>query len=261
MKPKISVITICYNSREYIEETILSVLSQKYDSFEYIVIDGESTDGTMKVIERYSKRITKILSEPDKGISDAFNKGIKIANGDIIGIMNSGDIFKDENVLANVAEKYEKGIDVYRGSEIVKNYSTGYQYVLNPSEKYYKNPIRFHVCHMGCFICKSAYEKYGLYRDDFKYAMDMELLYRFNHCGATEKKINVVVGVFRTGGISQTHEKDKRIECEKILINLNRPRTDILLYHFSLILKDYIRKILDKYGNDTASKIRYGRNL
>ena len=90
-KPKISIITVCYNSEAHIEEAILSVINQSYDNKEYLVIDGGSKDGTLNIIEKYKDRIDYFVSEPDKGISDAFNKGIKAASGDIIGILNSDD--------------------------------------------------------------------------------------------------------------------------------------------------------------------------
>ena len=92
LNPKISLITISYNSKKHIEDTILSVTTQNYDNYEYIIIDGASTDGTLDIINKYQDKITTIITEPDKGISDAFNKGIRLCTGDIIGIINSDDI-------------------------------------------------------------------------------------------------------------------------------------------------------------------------
>ena len=91
MNPKISIVTVCYNSKSHIEEAIQSVLNQTYKNLEYIVIDGGSTDGTLDIIDKYKDKIDYFVSEPDKGISDAFNKGIKAATGDIIGICNADD--------------------------------------------------------------------------------------------------------------------------------------------------------------------------
>lgn len=100
--PKVSVVTICYNSVQFIEKTIQSVLSQTYPNIEYIVIDGGSTDGTKEIIEKYSSKITYWCSEKDRGIYDAMNKGIKKATGEWINFMNSGDCFVSENVLMDV---------------------------------------------------------------------------------------------------------------------------------------------------------------
>ena len=92
MQPKISIVTITFNSESTVEDTIKSVVSQDYPNLEYIIIDGGSKDGTLEIVDRYRDRIAKVVSEPDKGISDAFNKGIRNATGDIIGIINSDDI-------------------------------------------------------------------------------------------------------------------------------------------------------------------------
>lgn len=91
-QPIISIITVCFNSEKHIEDTIKSVLSQKYNNLQYIIIDGGSKDKTMDIINKYKKEISTIISEPDKGISDAFNKGIQHAKGDLVGIVNSDDI-------------------------------------------------------------------------------------------------------------------------------------------------------------------------
>jgi glycosyltransferase involved in cell wall biosynthesis len=100
---KISIITVCYNSAKTIERTFQSVRKQTYSNIEYIVIDGNSIDNTLKIIENYKDIITKVISEPDKGLYDAMNKGIKLAKGDIIGILNSDDVFYSNKTLEEVA--------------------------------------------------------------------------------------------------------------------------------------------------------------
>ena len=126
MKPRITIITVCYNSEKYIEQAILSVINQTYDNLEYIIVDGGSQDSTMSIVNRYRDKISVIISEKDNGISDAFNKGIRRATGDIIGIVNSDDMLYNNNVIEKLAEYYEDDIDVYRGKEIVKNFDSGY---------------------------------------------------------------------------------------------------------------------------------------
>ena len=102
---KISIITVCFNASKIIEETILSVINQKYEYFEYIVIDGASTDGTIDIIKRYESRITQWISAPDKGIYDAMNKGITMATGEWIIFMNAGDVFYDHNILVELNKR------------------------------------------------------------------------------------------------------------------------------------------------------------
>ena len=102
---KISIITICLNRKNEIKSTIESVLSQKHRNIEYILIDGGSTDGSSKIINSFSKEIDHIISEPDNGIYSAINKGLKIATGEVIGLLHAGDLFYDDNVLSRV-QKY-----------------------------------------------------------------------------------------------------------------------------------------------------------
>ena len=99
MKPRITIITVCYNSEKYIEQAILSVINQTYDNLEYIIVDGGSQDSTMSIVNRYRDKISVIISEKDNGISDAFNKGIRRATGDIIGIVNSDDMLYNLSLI------------------------------------------------------------------------------------------------------------------------------------------------------------------
>lgn len=117
---KISIITVCFNAGDRLKSTIESVIHQKYSSFEYIVIDGGSTDTSMEIIKKYESRISLWISEPDAGIYDAMNKGIKLATGEYILMMNAGDIFYDENVLGNVMP-FLNGEDVVSGKALMSN--------------------------------------------------------------------------------------------------------------------------------------------
>ncbi|MEM5831420.1 MAG: glycosyltransferase family 2 protein, partial [Candidatus Aenigmatarchaeota archaeon] len=105
---KISIITPSFNSEKTIEETIKSVLSQTYNDIEYLIIDGGSRDRTLEIVDKYKDKISKIVSEPDKGIYDGMNKGIKLATGEIVGILNSDDLYFDESVIENVMKAFKE---------------------------------------------------------------------------------------------------------------------------------------------------------
>lgn len=234
-KPKISIITVCFNSVKHIEEAILSVLSQNYENKEYIVIDGGSADGTLDVIDKYREHIDYFVSEPDKGISDAFNKGIKAANGDVIGICNADDVLAG-NCLQVVADNIEDGIDIYRMNEVVKNFETGEEWITRPTLVYGKTFRSHYTCHMGCFVTKRAYEKFGMYDTNLRIQMDTELLRRFTVKGAKYKYIDANCGYFRRGGVSNTKSQTARRNYERKLIMKRYGASDwevltIQLYH------------------------------
>lgn len=216
-KPKISIITICFNSEQHIEEAIISVINQTYENKEYVVIDGGSTDGTLSIIDKYKEKIDYFVSEQDKGISDAFNKGIRAATGEIIGICNADDQLA-QDCLQFVAENYEEGVDIYRLNETVKNFETGEEWLTRPTLVYGKNLINHSPCHMGCFVTKKAYEKYGMYDTELRIQMDTELLRRFSVIGARYKYIDANCGYFRRGGVSGTKSQTKRKNYERALI-------------------------------------------
>ena len=201
-KPKISIITVCYNSEAHLEEAMLSIINQSYANKEYIVIDGGSKDNTLAIIDKYRDKIDYFVSEPDKGISDAFNKGIKAATGDIIGIINSDD-FMMPNALQKVAEQYEEGVDLYRGYTLVWNEVRNTKKYMYPNHHFAIPPCRAMICHESSFITPGLYQRAGLYKVDFKYEMDLDLFVRFYKFKDLKvKMMNVCVMTFRTGGTS-----------------------------------------------------------
>ena len=255
MRPFISVITIAFNSEKTIEETIKSVIEQNYNNKEYIIIDGGSTDGTIDIIKKYEKSISYWVSEPDKGISDAFNKGIKAAKGDIIGIVNSDDQYLP-GALEIVAKNFEEKIDVYRGSILIHEEGKD-DYTYEPSMKFGMLPIKVNVCHLPTFINRRAYEKYGVYDISFKLAMDLDLLRRFYRKGAKFKKINAVLGRFNVGGLS-TEAGIKRgfDERRKVILNNGGNMLFVAIYDFVLVLVSVYKKIIRLFGANYR-KIRY----
>ena len=111
----VSIITVCYNSASSIEYTIQSVISQKSQNIEYIIVDGGSNDQTLSIIDKYSSQIDVLISEKDKGIYDAINKGIKHASGDIVGFLHSDDIFKESNIIKKICDSFKADIDLVYG--------------------------------------------------------------------------------------------------------------------------------------------------
>ena len=126
---KVSIITVCYNSADTIEYTIQSVISQEYENIEYIIIDGKSNDDTLKIIEKYKSKVSKLLSENDEGIYYAVNKGIKLATGDIIAILHADDIYTSRNIVSKVVKKFDDlNVDtVYRDLAYVGRNNTQHQ--------------------------------------------------------------------------------------------------------------------------------------
>lgn len=179
---KVSIITPSFNSDKTIEETINSVLSQTYKNIEYIIIDGGSKDKTLEIIDKYKDKIAKIISEPDKGIYDAMNKGIKLATGEIIGILNSDDLYFDEYVIENIVMVFQKNnIDCLWGDLVYFKYDKNkFTRIWRAGE--YKLGIfktGWIPPHPTFFIKKEIYEKYGNFRLDFPVAADYELMFRF----------------------------------------------------------------------------------
>ena len=215
MQPKISIITITYNSEATVEETIKSIISQDYPNLEYVIIDGASTDGTLAIIEKYRDCIAKVVSEPDKGISDAFNKGIKNVTGDIIGIINSDDVLLP-GALKAVADAYDAEVGVYRGNVLMWDSESDTKIQAVPTMEFplhtFKKRI---VCHPGTFVAKWAYEKYGTFKTHFRFMMDVDLLVRFYEAGVKFKYISEDLAMFRLGGVTSSLFLKKTGELER----------------------------------------------
>ena len=199
MEPKISIITITFNSEATLEDTILSVISQDYSALEYVIIDGGSIDGTLNIVEKYKEHIAVVVSEPDNGISDAFNKGIRKASGEIIGIINSDDILLP-GALTRIAHDYKPDTDVYSGLMYCWNDKTNEKFLLYPDLKFDKLKLQYSVSHSSRFIRKDAYERFGIYQVQLKYMMDIDLLCRFYHQGAVFQLVDAPLAQFRIGG-------------------------------------------------------------
>lgn len=222
---KISIITVCYNSEKTIEKTLQSVKSQQYQNIEYIVIDGNSTDKTLEIINNYRGIVDKLISEPDKGLYDAMNKGIKLATGDIIGILNSDDIFNSEKVLEEVVSFHKQNsieasvgniVQFNESGNIVRKYSAKNW---NPE----KLKIGFMPAHPAIFFNRNLFEKFGSYHLDFIIGADYELITRFflKHNISWEFS-NITTTSMLVGGVSSSGLSSYRIVTKEIAKALSR---------------------------------------
>lgn len=180
---KVSIITVVYNNDKTIEDAINSVLSQRYSNIEYIIIDGNSTDNTLPIIKTYMSKIHRCISEKDGGIYDAMNKGVKLATGDIIGILNSDDLYNDTNVIRDVVERFNEKPDlkllygdlVYVSSDNVEKVVRKWK-----SKPYSKKFFKYGNVppHPALFVKKEVYDQCGLFNIDYRLAADYDFMLR-----------------------------------------------------------------------------------
>lgn len=244
---KISIITITYNSVKTIEQTIQSILNQNYKDLEYIIVDGCSTDGTMNIVNKYRNKISKIISEKDNGISDAFNKGIAIATGKVIGIINADDILYYKTL--NVIDKFfnqDSYLDVLYGNVIrfVDRINDGYEVKADSDLK--KMNYAFLLLHPAIFVRKSAYEKFGMYSCEYKNAMDYDLIGRMYYAGANFQYIDKPLSCFREGGVSENKFKKTMQEHKRIANQFGGSRYNINRYIWKLYCRHFVVIILKK---------------
>jgi glycosyltransferase involved in cell wall biosynthesis len=224
MRPVLSVITIVYNNARDIERTLLSVLNQTYDGIEYIVVDGASNDGTLEIIKRYESRIAKLISEKDKGIYDAMNKGLALATGDYVIFMNSGDEFYAPDTVAKVFAAAPDA-DIYYGeTEMVNDERESL------GQRRHKAPAKFNwrsfkygmsVSHQAIYIKRSLVEPY-----DPKYQLSADIDWIIRAAKKAKKiiKVDGYVAKYLVGGMSKAKHKQSLLE-----------RFDIMKRHYGLI--------------------------
>jgi len=199
-KPLFSIITVVYNGEKFLEKTITSVINQSYKNFEFIVIDGGSTDKSLKIIKKYEKKIDYWVSEKDNGIYDAFNKGMIVSKGEFIGFINSDDIYKKDalSIISNYIRQ-NKTTDFIFGS-VKKHWGILHGY--KPHKIKYS--WGFYSSHStGFFIKRKAAEKVGFYNIKYKYHADYDYFYRLivkNKMKGISTKKKEVVGIFRGVG-------------------------------------------------------------
>ena len=203
---KISIITVVYNNEDTISEAIESVLGQNYKNIEYVIIDGGSKDKTVKCINRYKDQLGYFVSEKDNGIYDAMNKGIKACTGDVIGILNSDDLYEDFNVIASVMEEFntDSELDILYGNLVYVKSNDTKKVVRNWKSKSYYQLFFEHANvppHPSLFVRSKVYNETGLFDLRYKLAADYELMLRmFKKHHFKSKYINKLIIKMRLGG-------------------------------------------------------------
>jgi Glycosyltransferases involved in cell wall biogenesis len=217
---KISIVTVSYNSEKTIEQTIQSVIGQTYKNIEYIIIDGGSNDSTINIIEKYRNKVECFVSEPDEGIYNAMNKGIRMASGDIIGIINSDDWY-DRNTVEKAVEYFNKNeIDVLYGDCV-------YLYEDGKRVRNMKFPLEamwylMATPHPTVFVKKKVYQKYGIFNESYQMAADYELLLRFYSAGLRFGYLEYDMAYFRAGGATTKRIVKSLQETKDIALNYAR---------------------------------------
>ena len=250
-KPLVSIITVCYNSEKYISDTIESVLNQTYDNIEYIIVDGESTDNTLDIIKEYEPKFNgrmRWVSESDNGIYDAMNKGIEMANGKIIGIINSDDWYDLNAVKIVVNEFFSNKAKVVYGDMYKWDLNNSYFFKGNITRNLNKN---FNLNHPTIFIKKSVYNKYGKFDTTFPLGADKDLILRLLNNDVTITKINSVLANFRFGGVTSRYSI--KFILKKPILYFKLLRKNDYGYLFSF--RKAILKFLRSFRNYILSKI------
>lgn len=256
--PKISIITVTFNSEKTLRRAMDSVLGQEYENFEYIIVDGGSTDGTVDIIRSYKDKVTRWISEPDKGISDAFNKGIAMATGDIIGLINSDDGLMPD-ALRYVADSYDSDTDVYFGQLVIWDEKSNTRVIDTPS-LHYNHYDANHICHPSMFVAKKAYDRYGIYDVSCKYVMDYELILRFQRLNAKFRLVPEPLAFFTLGATTTIYgySRERLKETELCIRRNGASNIDVGLFYSIKGIKWAAKKVLQLFvSNRTVLKIRY----
>lgn len=205
-KPYFSIITACYNSAKTIERTIKSVLDQSYDSWEYIIVDGKSTDNTLEIVNAYAKKENRIrvISEPDHGIYDAMNKGIGMAQGILIGMVNSDDYY-EKDALQNIQEAY-KGTDYEIVYGMQRNWAVDGR-IMSIIFNHHDFMEQAMICHPTCFITKKLYAEIGMYSLQYKSSSDYDFMIRMHRDNRVVfTPVYKIISNFAYGGMSDSVE-------------------------------------------------------
>lgn len=253
---KTSIITVCYNAAGTLRDTIESVLSQTYTDIEYIIVDGASKDASVEMIKEYEPRFDgrlKWISEPDKGMYDAMNKGIRMATGDLVGILNSDSFFSDKEVITQIVKAFDYDPFLQAVYGDVRFVSPD---DLKRTVRYYSSRIfsrrlfrfGFMPAHPSFYTLRKYYERFGLYKTDYRIAADFELLIRFLYRhGLRTKYIPFDFVTMRTGGESTRSWKSNLLLNREIV---RACRENGIYTNLPLLMLKYFYKITELIRKD-----------
>lgn len=243
----VSVITVCLNAAQHIEGALRSAMEQTYPDLELVVIDGGSTDGTLDIIERYRDRIGYCVSEPDKGLYDAMNKGARAASGDVLFFLNADDHFHDPDVVADVAEVFrnEPELELVYG-DVVLDMPGGWQLPHSSLPALTRRALcRTTVCHQTIFARKSLFERVGFFSTEDRIVGDFDWLYRAAiPGGARARHVERNIAVIGTGGLS--HATDWGPEKRRVLRRYYSP-TEIFFWRVIFKRTARIRRFASEF--------------
>lgn len=238
--PSVSIITVVYNGEKFIEGTILSVLKQTYANIEYIIIDGGSTDGTLDIIKKYEDKINYWISEKDNGIYEAMNKGLEVATGDYIAILNADDYYIPDAIALSIEKLMETKSDYcFANVEYVDNGA-----IIKPIYPLEKNYIyqEMPYPHVSAVISASVYRDVGLFDTAFKIAGDHDMALRIHLKGYKAAYINEVVAKLEAGGISSGIQSNR--ESYLVAVKNGKNHMSARITYLKQLVKLYILKIL-----------------
>jgi len=243
--PLISIVTVALNHSEKIKKTVASVCNQSYNNIEYLVVDGGSRDGTVEMLESCSDTVDRWISEPDGGVSDAFNKGIALARGELIGLLNAGDSYEPEAV-ASIVSAYlaSPGTDVFCGSIRLSEPQGLVVECLSSPARLDKETS---VYHPTVFVRRSAYDKFGLFDLRYKYAMDYELLLRYKRSGAIFRVLNAHLANMELDGLSSVNWYHGLSEV-RMARSVYFGALDVAYHHVRAIILNVLSRSLKRFG-------------
>lgn len=218
---KVSIITSCFNREATIAQAIESVLAQDYPNIEYIVVDGASNDNSLTIINRYKNKISKIISEPDKGMYEAINKGLRVATGDIIGLVHSDDFLYATNTISRMVAAFERtDADFVYGNGLFVNPENTNKVIRNwmgGSYSKWKVKHGWLPLHPTCYIKKSCIDRLGMYNESYKIAADSDFLVRYLYeADLKVYYLNEYIVRMRMGGLSTDSKRRKMMWEEDI---------------------------------------------
>ncbi len=241
---KISIITVCRNAENTIDRTLRSVAEQTWPHIEYIIVDGKSQDRTLEIVDRYRSKLALVISEPDRGIYDAMNKGVKAATGDYLLFLNADDHLICETAIENICGALNENpkADIVYGNVLIYDRTTGKGGIWNPGRTSLAHLYRSTIPHPATFFKREVFSTVGLYNTDHQISSDYELILKAFKAGCRFKHADLLVSVFNQGGLSTALESGETVRRERDAV---KKRHLTPMERFFLRIRVRIKKIFN----------------